>query len=85
MKRRNHLYNEKFDFYYKITQRSGIIARRIFNYTSLNEKLKTGQKLGFIFLGSRVDIDIPRHKIEKFLIKTGDNIRGIKEIVKIKN
>jgi phosphatidylserine decarboxylase len=78
------LYNKEYDLYYKITQRTGIIARRILNYTSLNQYLKTGEKLGFIFLGSRVDIDIPKDKIDRILIKKGDNLYGINKIIKLK-
>lgn len=73
-------------FTYKITQRTGIIARRILNYTEqLNDlQLKVGDKLGFIMFGSRVDIDIPKNVIKQILIKKGDNIKGIKKIIELK-
>lgn len=79
------LYNKQFNFFYKITQRTGIIARRILNYTNLNDSLKTGDKLGFIILGSRVDIDIPKDKIQEILINRGEKIKTITKIIKLKN
>ena len=79
------LYNPTYNFTYKITQRTGIIARRILNYCEPNKLYKTGDKLGFIIFGSRVDIDIPIKNIDKILVNIGDNINNITKIVKLKS
>lgn len=78
------LYNKKYDFVFKITQRTGIIARRLINYTKINNEYKCGHKLGFITLGSRVDIDIPINVIDKILLNIGDEINGVKKIIKLR-
>lgn len=80
------LYNIDNKMTYKLTQRTGIIARRILHYAKPDvcKKYKTGEKLGFIIFGSRVDIDIPKNMIEEIFVKPGDKIKGIVKIIKLK-
>jgi len=40
-------------------QVAGLIARRILCYVSANDRLKRGQRFGFIRFGSRVDVYLP--------------------------
>lgn len=46
-----------------VKQISGIFARRIKNYLKPNRLVKTGDKLGKIMLGSRVELWLPK-KVE---------------------
>jgi phosphatidylserine decarboxylase precursor-related protein len=76
------------NFTYKVTQRTGIIARRIINYLENVENKETkcsaGDKLGFIMFGSRVDIDVPKNVIGKILVMENEHINGIKKIIELK-
>ena len=64
---------------YKIKQIAGLIARRILNYMDPENRVKRGQRLGFIRFGSRVDIIVP----EDFQIDVslGDMVRGNQTII----
>ena len=64
---------------FRIKQIAGFIARRIVNHMKPELKVKTGQKLGFIKFGSRVEIIVP-NTFEVF-IKKGDKVRGCKTIL----
>lgn len=80
------LYNREYDITYKITQRTGMIARRILHYASpSSNEYKVGDKLGFIVLGSRVDIDLPINKIENILVNIGDKVSDIQKIAKLRS
>jgi phosphatidylserine decarboxylase len=48
-----------------VVQVAGLIARRILCYISLKQKVKLGQRYGFIRFGSRVDLYIPLNSIVK--------------------
>jgi phosphatidylserine decarboxylase len=68
----------------EIIQIAGIVARRIEPYIEEKEKVKRGQRLGIIRLGSRVDVILPRSKVN-VLVKTGMNVMaGITPIAKIR-
>lgn len=50
-------------------QIAGFLARRVVCYTKEMEKVKQGNECGFIKLGSRVDIFIPRHARIEVILK----------------
>ena len=60
----------------KVIQIAGTLARRIVPYISKGDKLKKGEKIGIIRLGSRVDIYIPSKKIKNINVKLGDMIKA---------
>jgi len=68
----------------KIIQIAGIFARRIVPYIKKGDKLKKGQRIGIIRLGSRVDLYLPRNKIKNIIVKKGDFVKaGETNIAKI--
>ena len=60
----------------KIIQIAGTLARRIVPYIKEGDKLKKGDKIGIIRLGSRVDIYLPSKKIKKINVEVGDLVRA---------
>jgi phosphatidylserine decarboxylase len=58
--------------YLKIVQIAGTFARRIVPYISEGDKIKKGERIGIIRFGSRVDLYLPKNKINKLNIKVGD-------------
>jgi len=60
----------------KIIQIAGTLARRIIPYIKKGDKLKKGEKIGMIRLGSRVDVYLPVKKIKALNIKVGDVVRA---------
>lgn len=62
-----------------IQQIAGIMARRIRNYLNVGEKVKQGTELGFIKLGSRVDIFLPLDS--KIKVKIGQKVKGIGTVI----
>ena len=68
-----------------IIQYSGFFARRLYSLSSDRDKLyKTGDKLGYIRFGSRVDIDIPNNIISKILVKKNAKISILCPLVELK-
>jgi len=68
----------------KVIQIAGTLARRIVPYVKNGDKLKKGEKIGIIRLGSRVDIYIPSKEIKTIDVKIGDKIKaGVDTIAKI--
>ena len=57
----------------KIVQIAGTLARRIVPYIKKGDKLKKGDKIGIIRLGSRVDIYLPSGKIK---VKVRDCVKA---------
>ncbi|WP_185855364.1 phosphatidylserine decarboxylase family protein [Blattabacterium cuenoti] len=57
-----------------LRQIAGFIARRIVTYAKKNSIVKSGDELGFIKFGSRVDIFVPLNS--KILIKKGEKVIG---------
>jgi phosphatidylserine decarboxylase len=55
---------------YKVIQIAGFLARRIVDYTHVNEAVKQGDVIGLIKLGSQVTVLLP-HDV-KVLVKKGD-------------
>jgi len=65
----------------KIVQIAGTLARRIVPYVKEGDKLKKGDKIGIIRLGSRVDIYLPSGKIK---VNVGDYVKaGVSTIAEI--
>ena len=62
-----------------IQQIAGIMARRIRNYLDVGEQVLQGTELGFIKLGSRVDIFLPLDA--KINVKIGDKVKGIRTVI----
>ncbi len=60
----------------KIIQIAGTLARRIVPYVKSGDKLKKGDKIGLIRLGSRVDIYLPTKKIKHITVKINDRIKA---------
>jgi len=65
----------------KIVQIAGTLARRIVPYIKKGDKLKKGDKIGIIRLGSRVDVYLPSRKIK---VNVGDYVKaGVSTIAEI--
>lgn len=60
----------------KIMQIAGTLARRIVPYVKKGDKLKKGDKIGLIRLGSRVDIYLSTKKIKHITVKINDRIKA---------
>lgn len=69
--------NEKLSIL--VRQIAGAMARRIVNFTKLNQIIEQGQEIGFIKFGSRVDIFLPKDAIIK--VKIGDQVKGNLDIL----
>jgi len=68
----------------KIIQIAGTLARRIVPYVKSGDKLKKGDKIGLIRLGSRVDIYLSTKKIKHITIKINDRVKaGVDKIAEI--
>ena len=62
-----------------VQQIAGIMARRIRNYLNVGEEVQQGTELGFIKLGSRVDIFLPLDA--KIKVKIGEKVKGIGTVI----
>jgi len=60
----------------KIVQIAGTMARRIVPYIKKGEKVKKGEKIGIIRLGSRVDIYLSKKKIKSINVKLRDKVKA---------
>jgi|688.fasta_scaffold06939_4 phosphatidylserine decarboxylase len=78
------LYNKEYDFYYKVTQITGILTRRIVIFAKKDTLLEPGDQLGIILLGSRVDISIPLSKVENVFVKKDTHIDAMTEMFNLK-
>jgi phosphatidylserine decarboxylase len=61
----------------KIYQIAGKLVRRISNYMKIGTEVSTGEQIGIIHFGSRVDIIIPNVSLFKLLVKEGEYMRGL--------
>jgi len=59
-----------------LRQIAGAVARRIICYAKAGKVFKTGEELGFIKFGSRVDVFLPLGT--EVLVKQGDSVYGSK-------
>ena len=78
------LYNKEFDFYYNVTQITGILTRRIVVFAKNGTLLEPGDRLGLILLGSRVDISIPLSKVENVFVKKETRIDAMEKMLSLK-
>jgi len=70
----------------KIVQIAGMLARRIVPYVKKGDKLKKGERIGIIRLGSRVDLYLPSEKIKKLYVENKDIVRaGENTVAELKN
>ena len=60
-------------------QIAGAMARRIVNYTKEGQKVKSGEEIGFIKFGSRVDLLLPISS--EIQVKIGQHVRGRETII----
>jgi len=60
----------------KVIQIAGTLARRIVPYVKKGDKLKKGDRIGIIRLGSRLDIYLPSKKVKHLTVKTNDRIKA---------
>lgn len=60
----------------KVIQIAGTLARRITSYIKKEDKLKKGEKIGIIKLGSRVDLYLPAKKIKNINVEIGHMIKA---------
>jgi phosphatidylserine decarboxylase len=60
---------------FKVVQIAGTLARRIVPYVKNGDKLKKGERIGIIRLGSRVDVYLPREKT-RVCVKVGEMVRA---------
>ena len=68
----------------KIIQIAGTLARRIVPYVKNGDKLKKGDRIGLIRLGSCVDVYLPNKKIKNITVKINDRIKaGVDTIAEI--
>ncbi len=63
----------------KVKQIAGLIARRILCYAKSGEKMKIGDRLGFIMFGSRTDIILPSSV--DVLVEIGQRVVGTETII----
>jgi phosphatidylserine decarboxylase len=81
----NKFYNKDFDFFYNVTQITGLLTRRIVVFVKENTDLEPGDQLGLILLGSRVDISIPISKVKDIFIKKDTSIDPMSKMFSLKN
>jgi phosphatidylserine decarboxylase len=62
-----------------LVQVAGLIARRILCYAHLGDKLKKGERYGFIRFGSRVDVYLPL--VAEPLVSVGDVVSATSTIL----
>ena len=75
------LYNKSNDMYYRVYQMTGVIARRLKTIASINNSYKTGDRLGFIYLGSRVDIELPLERVKRLLVRNNQTISSMTPLI----
>lgn len=80
----NTLESIDYNFQYKIIQRTGVLTRRIKTFVNSNSPtLLPGDELGFIILGSRVEIEIPKYFVKKILVKKQDFIKPMTPMIQL--
>ena len=62
-----------------VRQIAGAMARRIVTYAKKGNECHRNQHMGFIKLGSRVDMYLPLNT--EMFVEMGDNVRGNETIV----
>lgn len=77
------LSNDQGDF--RVIQIVGILARRCVTYSSKNDQINQGDRLGMIHYGSEVDIHFPVEKYDILVSKNDRTIAGLTTLAKIKD
>lgn len=62
-----------------VIQIAGILARRIICYVKEGDKVETGQRIGKILLGSRVEVTIPPEY--ELIVKPGDRVKAGESVI----
>ena len=63
-----------------VIQIAGFVARRIVQYVNVGDEVKTGDRLGMIRFGSRVDLILPFENCD-LLVKEGDKSKAAETII----
>jgi len=71
--------NKNGDFI--VYQIAGYLVRRISTYGKIGEKVDSGECMGIIYIGSRVDIIIPNSNKFKLLVKENELVRGFNSLL----
>lgn len=80
---RNEIYISNEDGEFKVTQITGMVARRIVCYPKEGEAVTKGQKIGIIMFGSRTTLVVPSGY--RFARKVGDKIKAGETLAVKKN
>lgn len=62
-----------------VKQIAGVLARRVVTWVRPGQELKTGERMGLIRFGSRVDLVLPARVA--LAVKVGDKVRGGETVV----
>ena len=62
-----------------VKQIAGVLARRVVTWVRTGQELKTGERIGLIRFGSRVDLVLPARAA--LAVKVGDKVRGGETVV----
>ncbi len=62
----------------KVVQIAGAVARRIVSYVKKGDKIRKGDKIGLINLGSQVSMIMPKQRVN---IKPGDKVKAGETII----
>jgi len=61
------------------TQIAGLVARRIVSYVAVGDRVETGQRVGMIRFGSRVDCEIPQGF--ELCVRVGEHVTAGKTVL----
>lgn len=64
-----------------IYQIAGLLVRRITSFCNQNKYMNSGEKMGLIHFGSRVDIIIPKTSNFKLYVDEGDYVEGFNTLI----
>jgi phosphatidylserine decarboxylase len=64
-----------------VYQIAGYFVRRISYYDKVGESYESGESLGLIHFGSRIDLVIPKADVFNLYIKEGDYLRGSETMI----
>ena len=60
----------------KVVQIAGSVARRIVPYVKEGDRLKRGDRIGLIRLGSRVDVFLPVSAVDAVVVRVRDRVKA---------
>jgi phosphatidylserine decarboxylase len=68
----------------RIVQVTGVLARRLVSFVATGDRKTKGERFGMILLGSRVDVLLPRERVE-VTVKVGDRVvAGVTTIARVR-